>query len=154
MYRPDIDRFDSLMHQLGEAFDKLVTPKQVELYWAALKDLPWEIVEQCGQNHMRYGKFFPKASELRPKADKPPEPTDYQGLDAAERANVAAWEELRRLDPRRYWLEFERAYLGRLDFRFLPGSPEHTTAAQRCKDRCAQELFMLERIPERNEVFF
>jgi hypothetical protein len=43
------------MHQLGEAFDKLVTPAQIDLYWNALKDLPWEIVEHCGQTHMRYG---------------------------------------------------------------------------------------------------
>ena len=154
MYRPDADRFTQLMHQLGEVFDKVVSPKQIDLYWNALRDLPWEIVEACAQGHMRFGKFFPKASELRPKGDKPPEPTDHKALDASDKLVIAAWEDMRKTDPRRYWLEFERAYLARLDFRFAPGSPEHVTAAQRCKDRCAQELFMLERIPERNEVFF
>jgi len=154
MYRPDADRFTALMHQLGDAFDKAVTPAQIDLYWNALKDLPWEIVDQCAQGHMRFGKFFPKASELRPKGDKPPEPQDHKALEQSDKLVIAAWEELRKTDPKRYWVEFERAYLGRLDFRFTPGSPEHVTAAQRCKDRCAQELFMLERVPQPNEVFF
>ena len=145
MFKPDTGRFNELMEQLGEAFDKPPTPAQVDLYWNALKDLPYEIVEACAQGHMRFGKFFPKASELRPKGDKPPIATDPQAMDAAEKASVKTWEALRARDPKQYWTDFRLAYLSRIEVLHDKDSPEYKAKYRRCVDRCDQELFMLER---------
>jgi hypothetical protein len=145
MFKPDIGRFNELMQQLGEAFDKEPTPAQIDLYWNALKDLPWEIVEACAQGHMRFCKFFPKASELRPKGDKPPIATDPQAMDAAEKASVKTWEALRAKDPKAYWTQFKAAYLARIEVLHEKDSAEYQAKYRRCVDRCDQELFMLER---------
>ena len=139
----DYDQFSKLMQALADGFGKPLTDGLVKVFWEALKDLYIEQFETSVKNHLRYKKFFPKPSELRPAGEKAPEPHDKQFADAAEAQAVKTWEELRQRDPARYWVEFERAYLARLDFRLTPGSPEHKQAADRCRTRCAAELRLL-----------
>lgn len=72
MHAPDFDRFRALLDQLAALFSR-EKPDDVlvQAYWNSLRDLPIEIVEACAKSHQRYGKFFPKPYELRPKDDKP-----------------------------------------------------------------------------------
>lgn len=68
MHRPDFDRFRELLNALAGIFGKKPPDDlQVQAYWNALRDLPLELVEQGVKHHTRYGKFFPKPVELRPK---------------------------------------------------------------------------------------
>lgn len=72
MHKADSDRFRALLDEMADVFSKpRVDDVMLRGYWNALKDLPLEIVERCAATHRRYGKFFPKPFELRPKGDKP-----------------------------------------------------------------------------------
>jgi hypothetical protein len=139
MHSPDKRNFDQLMDTLGETFGKPVTDLMKQTYWVALKDQPWEVVEICAKSHSRYGKFFPKPAELRPKDEKRLH-QDTAGLDASEKFITDTWEQLRQRDPEQYWIAFKAAYLGRLPFRFPANSPQYREAYQRCVDRCDAEL--------------
>jgi hypothetical protein len=139
MHSPDKRNFDQLMDTLGETFGKPVTDLMKQTYWVALKDQPWEVVEICAKSHSRYGKFFPKPAELRPKDEKRLH-QDTAGLDASEKFITDTWEQLRQRDPEQYWIAFKAAYLARLPFRFPVDSPQYREAYQRCVDRCDAEL--------------
>lgn len=139
MHSPDKRNFDQLMDTLGETFGKPVTDLMKQTYWVALKDQPWEVVEICAKTHSRYGKFFPKPAELRPKDEKRLH-QDTAGLDASEKHTVQNWEDLRQSNPEQYWVEFKAAYLARLSVRCTADSPEYREAYKRCVDRCDAEL--------------
>lgn len=72
MHKPDYDRFRAMLDEHALMFNR-DKPDDilVQAYWNSLKDLPWEIVEACGKAHQRFGKFFPKPVELRPRDEKP-----------------------------------------------------------------------------------
>lgn len=141
MYAQDFDRFRKVMDTLAELFGKAkLSDEALGAYWEALKDLHIAAVEREAQRHGRYGKFFPKPVELRPKDDKPPEPIDEKSLAASTDAAVASWEKLRMENPKKFWRQFANAYLGRLEFRFVRGSPEYWQSVERCLSRCNYEL--------------
>lgn len=72
MHKPDFENFRALLDQLADTFSrKRPDDLQVQAYWNALRDLPLEFVQQGARHHTRYGRFFPKPAELRPKDDKP-----------------------------------------------------------------------------------
>lgn len=144
MRQSDAQQFRKLMQALADGFAKPLTDETVEIFWDALRDLYIEQIEVTVKNHLRYKKFFPKPAELRPPDEKPAMVQDKKFADAAEAASVKTWEDLRQTDPRRYWTEFEKAYLARLDFRLPVGSPEHAAAAEHCRKRCAAELHALD----------
>lgn len=127
-------KFAELMQALGAGFAKPISADMIETYFEALRDRYIEQVEQAIKMHLRYKKTFPKPGDLRPTGDE---------VDTEHKLTIKTWEELRQRDPARYWVEFERAYLARLDFRLTPGSPEHKEAADRCRDRCAAKLRQL-----------
>lgn len=87
MHRPDFDRFRVLLNNLATVFGKK-PPDDVVLqsFWVALRDLPYELVEQGAAHHTRYGKHFPRPVELRPRDDKPGGgPESRNTLDDADR---------------------------------------------------------------------
>lgn len=139
MHSPDKRNFDQLMDTLGETFGKPVTDLMKQSYWMALKDQPWEVVEVCAKSHSRYGKFFPKPAELRPKGEKHIE-QDSAAIERNEKFITDTWEQLRQRDPEQYWIAFKAAYLARLPFRFPIDSAQYREAYQRCVDRCDAEL--------------
>lgn len=105
MHTVDRDQFFALLDTCADVFGK---PKlddiKAQVYWRALRDLPFERVKHGVDMHLRFGKFFPKPSELRPKGDKPPlERSAIQDADlhAAEKYNRRTWELLRAQDPTR-----------------------------------------------------
>ena len=72
MHRPDFEPFRAQLNALAGIFGKKPPDDlQVQAYWNALRDLPLELVEQGVRHHIRYGKFFPKPVELRPKDERP-----------------------------------------------------------------------------------
>lgn len=61
----DFVRFAALMQTLGEVFPgDPPSPEKVELYFLALKDLPYEVIHKMATIHIRCGKFFPIPVEL------------------------------------------------------------------------------------------
>jgi hypothetical protein len=140
MYTTDFDRFRVALETHGECFGKPVTDKIASAYWEALKDQHIAAFERASANHLRYGKFFPKPSELRPKGEKAPEPQDEKAINAANSASTEGWDALRRDNPRRFWKLFASAYMARLEFRFPPESAEYREAARACLTRCRDEL--------------
>lgn len=140
MHSPDKRNFDQLMDTLGETFGKPATDLMKQSYWMALKDQPWEVVETCAKSHMRYGKFFPKPSELRPKDENRPVVQNDAEVQARYDFVTETWERMRKADPEKFWRDFQTAYIGRLPFRFPVGSPQYQEAYQRCVTRCEAEL--------------
>lgn len=94
MHRPDFENFRGLLNSLATTFGKKPPDDvQVQAYWAALRDLPYELVEQGARHHTRFGKFYPKPVELRPRDDKPGgAPESRNTLDDAER-DAERWRE-------------------------------------------------------------
>jgi hypothetical protein len=80
MYPNDFDRFKIALEGHGEVFSKPVTDRLISIYWEALKDQHIAAFERASNGHLRYGKFFPKPAELRPKGEKAPEPQDDKAI--------------------------------------------------------------------------
>jgi hypothetical protein len=140
MHNPDRKQFGELMDQLGITFGKNVDDELRQVYWMALRDQPWEIVQQCANTHTRYGKFFPKPSELRPKDENKPLVRDEREVQARYQFVSETWEQMREADPQKFWRDFRVAYLARLHFRFPVGSDQFKAAERRCNERCDREL--------------
>lgn len=83
----DADRpsFAELMLGIGEAYGEPVSDARLEIYFAALADLPLAEIRDAANVHVRAEKFFPRVSELR----------EAVGGSVQERADLA-WVELLR----------------------------------------------------------
>jgi len=104
----DFQRFEGVLRKLEFIYGKKIPDETMQAYWRALKDLPYQQVEDRINSHIRYAKFFPKPMELRPKEERPKEPTKPDGSFAdGERRAAANLEELRRFRPK-FWLEIVR----------------------------------------------
>lgn len=107
MYRTDETAFKATLTKCASVFGKELKNELCSAYWDALKDLPLSTVERCAESHIRYGKFFPKPNELRPKDDAP-KTTRSAAMEVAfregEERAAENLEELRLLNPAR-WLE-------------------------------------------------
>jgi hypothetical protein len=57
--------FAGLMNGLGEAFNEPVSNARARIYFEALEDLPIDALRVAVLAHVRSGKFFPRAAELR-----------------------------------------------------------------------------------------
>jgi len=98
MYPIDAEDFRKVMVDMA----LFPLPKGVEKvddlipqYWNALKDQHIESVKRCAARHMRYGKFFPKPWELRPKDSRPvgeESDTDRARRAAFKKTNIAMWD--------------------------------------------------------------
>jgi len=104
----DFQRFEGVLRKLEFIYGKKIPDETMQAYWRALKDLPYQQVEDRINSHIRYAKFFPKPMELRPKEERPKEPPKPDGSFAdGERRAAANLEELRRFRPK-LWLEIVR----------------------------------------------
>jgi hypothetical protein len=61
--------FAELMVGIGEAYGESVSDARMEIYFAALADLPIEAIRTAATIHVRASKFFPRAAELREAID-------------------------------------------------------------------------------------
>lgn len=71
MLQNDRDVFAGLMENLRVVFKREVDDQLIALYWDALKDQPITKVRIQVERHIRYGKHFPRPSELREPPRKP-----------------------------------------------------------------------------------
>lgn len=101
MHQGDFQAFTTLMQRFAAVFSKKLSDDIVQGYWTALKDQSLSTIEELGNKHTRYGKFFPKPIELRPKDEKPATASDGK-FEAAEEDAMENLEELRRSSPREW----------------------------------------------------
>lgn len=57
--------FAEFMLGLGEAYGEPVSDARLEIYFAALSDVPIEAIRSAANIHVRTSKFFPRVAELR-----------------------------------------------------------------------------------------
>lgn len=91
MLKEDFARFEVCMRKLEEIYGKKVSDSAMQAYWQALRDMPYQQVEERINTHIRYAKFFPKPLEIRPKEDRPKErdaASDGAFRDAERRADA------------------------------------------------------------------
>ena len=93
MYNTDFDSFRGLLDQCAHVFGKPKPSDEViQTYWKALSDRSFTSVKECTERHLRYGKFFPKPTELRPKeALKEETPVGDAAFLEAMRNNARYW---------------------------------------------------------------
>jgi hypothetical protein len=96
MYVSDFGEFESAIRRLEKIFAKKIDDETMQAYWGALKDQSLLAFRKYVERHERYGKFFPKPSELRPKEEKLPVVSG--GLREVEDIAIKQLEELRRID--------------------------------------------------------
>lgn len=61
----DWQNFTAALGWLAEAFNKELSMALLEVYWEALKDIPWDGLRWAVAQHLRDGKHFPRPAELR-----------------------------------------------------------------------------------------
>lgn len=105
MLASEFSEFEAIIRRLEKVFAKKIDDETMQAYWGALKDQTLAVFTRFAERHERYGKFFPKPSELRAKEDKLPEvqggkddATFRQGEESAirnledlRRTNLEAW---------------------------------------------------------------
>lgn len=93
MHQPDFDSFRGLLDELAAVFGKPKPNDELtQTYFRALSNVPFEVVKRRAQHHERYGKFFPKPFELRPKEDRPAvDPSTDHAFMEAMRNNARYW---------------------------------------------------------------
>lgn len=124
--------FDSFRKTLGEcatAFSKPEPDEElVRVYWDALKDLAFSTVKAQAQSHLRYGKFFPKPAELRPKEQKAAvrDPLAEAKFQEGERRAIRGLEQIS--DPVARMEEVKWRYANRILATADPSSPQYAEA--------------------------
>lgn len=98
MHQGDFEGFSALMSRVAAVYSKKLDDNTIHGYWTALKDQSLVTITELANTHTRYGKFFPKPIELRPKDDKP-EPTPDGKFEAGEQRALENLEDLRRSSP-------------------------------------------------------
>lgn len=98
MHQGDFEGFATLMRRVAAVYSKKLTDDVIQGYWIALKDQSLVTITELANTHTRYGKFFPKPNELRPKDDKP-EPTPDGKFEEGEKRAMSNLEELRQKHP-------------------------------------------------------
>lgn len=113
----DFEDFAALIGRMCTVFGKKPSDELVSSYWEALKDLALPVVKRCADNHARYGKFFPKPYDLRPKDDTGHGVKEDKDFKAALEQNIRNWDERLRADPKEGMRLLREAYEARAMFR-------------------------------------
>lgn len=153
MMPTEFEQFSTAIKVLELVFGKNIDEQLLKLYWVALRDLPLEAVKAGIERHVRYGRFFPKPSELRRPNDGPrddqglspsarrsvhiallefgeKDPAKYGHLKPALALNAASWDDFRARDPELAEIEYRLAQVGRTLATELPDSPEYADAVE------------------------
>jgi hypothetical protein len=110
----DFPEFTQLLEQMRDVFGgREVDQSLIDAYWVVLKDLALSTIKVVAQQHLRYGKFFPKPVELRPREDRSPSMTagndaDWKKLEA-DRVESMDWERVN--NPVAFALSFNQSHL-------------------------------------------
>ena len=139
MLAEDFPRFETTVRSLEDMYGKKITDATMQTYWRALKDLPYEQIEERVRIHARFGKFFPKPMELRPKEDRPKENSAGDAaFAAAEQASVRYLEELRREDPKKWIKEVAVRHMARIYVSHARDSEVYQDYRKRWKAKIAE----------------
>jgi hypothetical protein len=130
MLAAEFPEFESLLKKNSQVFSKKLTDEMVQGYWESLKDLSLSTVTRCAANHMRFAKFFPKPSELRPKDEAQTSVKDEGRQKALVELSIASWDARFRTHPEETRRELEVAFCARLMVRYPYDSWEHQEARQ------------------------
>jgi hypothetical protein len=99
MQASEFSEFESTVRRLEKIFTKKLDDETIQVYWGALRDLSFATFRRFAERHEKFGKFFPKPSELRPKEDKLPPVSDINSLRVHDDIAIRRLEELRQKDP-------------------------------------------------------
>lgn len=115
MYPIEFDAFKQAMERLSAVFGKTLTDDLLQTYWQAMRDLPLSTIEAGAQRAARYGKFFPKPVELRPKEQQEVVLTGETADEVHRRIEAACrkMDEWRMLDPINFALEWNVQFFER-----------------------------------------
>jgi hypothetical protein len=117
MLATEFPEFESTLRKHAQIFGKKLTDEIVQGYWVALKDVSLPTVTRCADNHLRFGKFFPKPVELRPRDETPSTVKEDHAFKAALEQNIRNWDERLRTDPVEGMRLLRQAYAAREMFR-------------------------------------
>lgn len=98
MMAAEFAQFETAIRRLEKMFGKNLDDETMQAYWRSLKDLQLPVFIRFVERHEKYGRFFPKPSELRAKEDKLPSVAggrDEADFKAAERRCIENLEEMR-----------------------------------------------------------
>lgn len=119
MHNLDHEEFRKLLDELAITFSKpKLDDAQIAVYFRALSNLPLAIISERARHHERYGKFFPKPYELRPKEDKPPvkdSADDRSRFDAGVKFNTETWQKILEKKPDNSKWQLLRALIARYE---------------------------------------
>lgn len=88
--------FETELAVVAKLYSKTLEDDLVQIYWSALKDIPFELFKAILRSYIKRGKFFPKPAELRPAGDKE---TIQVSHDARKSVHIALME-LAEKDPK------------------------------------------------------
>ena len=129
MHNSDQQTFVRVLDEQAAIFGKpKPTDELIQTYWRALKDLSLQTVQDCATRHSRYGKFFPKPVELRPREDKPPGGDSAEGeakFRSADARSRESWDAMRRENPAEQARLLRSAAIARLELLHPEGHSRH-----------------------------
>lgn len=117
MLTTEFSEFESILRRHSQVYSKKLTDDIVQGYWVALKDISLPTVSRCADNHLRFGKFFPKPAELRPRDESPTAVKEDKAFKAAVEQNIRNWEERLHANPVEGMELLRAAYEARRIFR-------------------------------------
>lgn len=131
MLASEFPEFEAVVRRLEKVFAKKIDDDTIQAYWGALKDLHLSVFRKFAERHERYGKFFPKPSDLRAKEDRLPEVPggkEDAGFKDGEARCIRYLEELRKTDPEGHRREVGIRQLDRILATQHPGSSMYEAA--------------------------
>jgi hypothetical protein len=136
MIAAEFQQFETAIRRLEKLFSKKIDDETIQAYWRSLKDLQLPVFVRFVERHEKYGKFFPKPSELRAKEDKLPDVAggkDDAAFKEAEARCIRNLEELRKADLEEHRREVGRRQLDRIIATQHPGSSLYEAALNEWK---------------------
>lgn len=143
MHTPDFAEFREILNGLARMFSPLKPLPDdllVQRYWVALRNLSIETIKRCAERHERYGRFFPKPIELRPKEDRKSEETPAQQVqfETAIAENRRNWDKRFADDPQLARIELGLAKAARIEVLSHESTPQHAEAYRETVDLMRQ----------------
>lgn len=122
--------FGNLLKSLRATFGgQPLTQAEIEVYWHALKDVPFSVVQRVAAQHVRYGKFFPKPVELRPREERAPAMTESGDDGKAAEAKLLNRMDWDRVDaPVAFAVAFNIAHCAKQLVGLVEGQPGYAEA--------------------------
>lgn len=148
MHQPDFEEFRKLLDELAKLFGKPKPDDETtQIYFRALSNLPFDAVRRAANHHERYGKFFPKPVELRPKTDKAPTeetPESRAKFEAALRYSTETWQIRFKDDPELSRLDFAIARAARIEVTEHESSPQYAEGKRQAIQLANERMALLE----------